>query len=47
MTEPIAEPDYAAGIEYWNSVDASVDGVLGGFGDGVSGNESECAMTAS
>lgn len=36
MTEQIPEPNFDAGIQYWNSVDASVDGVLGGFGDGVS-----------
>lgn len=29
-------PDYAKGVEYWNNIDASVDGVLGGFGEGVS-----------
>lgn len=28
-------PDYAKGVEYWNNIDASVDGVLGGFGEGV------------
>lgn len=27
-------PDYEAGIKYWSSVDASYDGVLGGFGTG-------------
>lgn len=27
-------PDYQRGIDYWTSVDASVDGVLGGFGTG-------------
>lgn len=31
-----AEPDFAKGVEYWNNIDASVDGVLGGFGEGVS-----------
>ena len=30
------EPDYDKGVEYWNNIDASVDGVLGGFGEGVS-----------
>lgn len=29
-------PDYEQGIKYWDKVDASVDGVLGGFGEGVS-----------
>ncbi|KAJ9126553.1 hypothetical protein QFC24_001581 [Naganishia onofrii] len=27
-------PDFQRGIDYWTSVDASVDGVLGGFGTG-------------
>ncbi|WVQ82534.1 hypothetical protein IAT38_004663 [Cryptococcus sp. DSM 104549] len=27
-------PDYEKGIEYWDGVEASVDGVLGGFGTG-------------
>ncbi|ODN90237.1 hypothetical protein L198_06255 [Cryptococcus wingfieldii CBS 7118] len=27
-------PDYERGIEYWDNVEASVDGVLGGFGTG-------------
>ncbi|KAL0946589.1 hypothetical protein HGRIS_012790 [Hohenbuehelia grisea] len=32
---PMAEtPDTALGIEYWNSQPASIDGVLGGFGEG-------------
>lgn len=29
-------PDYEKGLEYWDNVEASVDGVLGGFGTGVS-----------
>ena len=29
-------PDYEKGIEYWDGIEASVDGVLGGFGNGVS-----------
>ena len=28
-------PDYEKGVEYWNGIEASVDGVLGGFGEGV------------
>lgn len=28
-------PDYDKGVEYWNNIEASVDGVLGGFGEGV------------
>ena len=28
-------PDVAKGIEYWESVPATVDGVLGGFGNGT------------
>lgn len=28
-------PDFAKGVKYWDGVEASVDGVLGGFGDGV------------
>ena len=28
-------PDYEKGVEYWNNIEASVDGVLGGFGEGV------------
>lgn len=27
---------YEKGIEYWDGIDASLDGVLGGFGSGVS-----------
>lgn len=34
MTE--STPNFEKGIEYWENVDASVDGVLGGFGEGVS-----------
>lgn len=30
-----AGPNYDKGIQYWDQVDASVDGVLGGFGNGV------------
>lgn len=29
------EPDYAAGVKYWEGVEGSVDGVLGGYGTGV------------
>jgi protein N-terminal methyltransferase len=29
------QPDVRAGIEYWNSQAASLDGVLGGYGSGV------------
>jgi hypothetical protein len=29
-------PDFKKGIDYWTAVDATVDGVLGGFGNGVS-----------
>jgi protein N-terminal methyltransferase len=29
-------PDFKKGIDYWTGVDATVDGVLGGFGEGVS-----------
>jgi hypothetical protein len=29
-------PDYEKGVEYWEGIEASVDGVLGGFGEGVS-----------
>lgn len=29
-------PDFKRGIDYWTGVDATVDGVLGGFGEGVS-----------
>lgn len=29
-------PDFKKGIDYWTAVDATVDGVLGGFGEGVS-----------
>jgi protein N-terminal methyltransferase len=32
----IPAPDYEKGVEYWNNIEASVDGVLGGFGEGVS-----------
>ena len=28
-------PDFKKGIDYWTAVDATVDGVLGGFGEGV------------
>ena len=28
-------PDYEKGIQYWDGIEASVDGVLGGFGNGV------------
>jgi hypothetical protein len=28
-------PDFKKGIDYWTAVDATVDGVLGGFGNGV------------
>jgi protein N-terminal methyltransferase len=39
-------PDFDKGIQYWADVDASVDGVLGGFGTGVSGLHalSECTF---
>jgi protein N-terminal methyltransferase len=30
----MALPDFQRGIDYWTSVDASIDGVLGGFGTG-------------
>ena len=29
------QPDVRAGIEYWKSQPASLDGVLGGYGSGV------------
>ena len=29
------QPDLEKGIQYWSSVPATVDGVLGGFGTGV------------
>lgn len=29
-------PDYAKGVKYWEDIEATVDGVLGGFGTGVS-----------
>jgi hypothetical protein len=29
-------PDFEKGIDYWTNVDATVDGVLGGYGTGVS-----------
>ena len=28
-------PDVAKGVEYWESVPATVDGVLGGYGNGT------------
>lgn len=36
MTSAPEQPDFQSGVDYWDSVDASVDGVLGGFGNGVS-----------
>ena len=33
----MAQPDVQAGIEYWKSQPASLDGVLGGYGSGVLG----------
>lgn len=29
-------PDFAKGVKYWDDIDATVDGMLGGFGTGVS-----------
>lgn len=29
-------PDFAKGVKYWDEIDATVDGMLGGFGTGVS-----------
>lgn len=29
-------PDFAKGVQYWDEIDATVDGMLGGFGTGVS-----------
>ncbi|WVQ76967.1 hypothetical protein IAR50_006646 [Cryptococcus sp. DSM 104548] len=34
QSESSSGPDYERGIEYWDGVEASVDGVLGGFGTG-------------
>lgn len=31
-----AGPDYDKGVKYWEGVESSMDGVLGGFGEGVS-----------
>lgn len=31
-------PDYEKGVQYWEGIESSVDGVLGGFGEGVSGS---------
>jgi len=32
----MAQPDIEEGIEYWKAQPASLDGVLGGYGTGVS-----------
>jgi hypothetical protein len=32
---PSGLPNFEKGIDYWTNVDATVDGVLGGFGTGV------------
>jgi hypothetical protein len=32
----VAAPDYDKGVKYWEGIESSLDGVLGGFGEGVS-----------
>lgn len=36
LRKPADGPDFAKGVQYWDGIEASVDGVLGGFGHGVS-----------
>ncbi|WVN89180.1 uncharacterized protein L203_104396 [Cryptococcus depauperatus CBS 7841] len=34
VRKPAPDPNYEKGLEYWDGIEASVDGVLGGFGTG-------------
>jgi hypothetical protein len=35
MSTSLKQPDFADGVRYWDNVEATNNGVLGGFGDGV------------
>jgi AdoMet dependent proline di-methyltransferase len=35
MSAKLRQPDFGDGIRYWDNVEATNNGVLGGFGDGV------------